>query len=212
MNRSEKVFRLVARELPGVAPCNDMLVVIPTELIFRGFLLETTTEKNRVYFWKVVAPLYRPMSGVILTYGDRISKGGEDLYVDKNSLDKSAAAIREMIVDEGHLEYLQKIQSPQDFLQHASWISDGSPILPRLDRALTRYLAGDEQQSFEAIRALRAEIDRLDKKRQEYVGLLVKQLALEIEERPTGLRSLLEQWVSENIERLGLEQSRHVSA
>jgi hypothetical protein len=211
MNRSARIFRMVARDLPGVSLCRDMLVVVPTEWIVRGFLLETTTEKDRIYFWRVVAPLYRPMTAVPLIYGDRISMGGEDIYIDRSAFEKSAAAIRSIIVEGGHLEYLQKIRTPLEFLQHASWVSDESPILPRLDRALTRYLVGDERQSFAVIKNLGSEIDRLDNKRQEYVGPLIKRVALEIEERPLGLKSLLEKWASENIERLGLQSSRNVS-
>jgi hypothetical protein len=82
MSRSTRIFRLIARDLPGVVLCKDMLVVVPTERILRGFLLETTTERDRVYLWKVVTPLYRPMRHVILDYSDRIPETGDDVYID----------------------------------------------------------------------------------------------------------------------------------
>src|SRR6266446_3414832 len=125
MSRSKTIFGVIAQDLPGVVLCKDMLVVVPTERILRGFLLETTTERDRVFLWKVVAPLYRPMTGVILTYGDRIPETGEDVYVERNARVKSAAAIRAIITNERHVEYLQTIRHPQDFLRHASWIGDG---------------------------------------------------------------------------------------
>ena len=47
MSRSKRIFGLIKKELPGVELCKDMLVVLPTEHILRGFLLEATIEKDR---------------------------------------------------------------------------------------------------------------------------------------------------------------------
>jgi hypothetical protein len=211
MSRSTRIFRLIARDLPGVVLCKDMLVVVPTERILRGFLLETTTERDRVYLWKVVTPLYRPMRHVILDYSDRIPETGDDVYIDRAAYEKSAAAIRAIIVGERHLDYLRAIRHPQDFLRHASWIKDGSPMLQRFDHTLTRYLVGDVRESVEALRALSVEVDQLDNRRQEYIGPLVKRAMHEIDTNPMGLTRLLDEWLNQNIETLGLRSARAIS-
>jgi hypothetical protein len=206
MNRSKKIFALVERSLPGVALCKDMLVVLPTEHILRGFLLETTTERDRVYLWRVVTPLYRPISSVILNYSDRIPERGE-VYINRDAYEKSAEAIH-AVISGRHIEYLQGIRHPQDFLRHASWIGDGSPILSRVDRALTYYLIGNVPQSIQSLRALEEEVDQLDARRQEYLRPLLKQVVHEIDVNPAGLTALLSEWENQNIERLGLQASR----
>jgi hypothetical protein len=205
MSRSRRIFRLIESTLPGVVLCKDMLVVTPTRHIVRGFLLETTTEKGRVYLWCVITPLHRPISSVILNYSDRIPETGE-IYIKPDALQESADHIRAII--EQHVAYLRSIETPADFLRHASWIVDGSPILSRIDRALALYLAGDTSRSAESLRALKAEADRLDARRREYIGPVLEQIvrALDIDAR--SVASLLEKWESENIERLGLQASR----
>jgi hypothetical protein len=152
------------------------------------------------------------MRYVILTYSDRIPETGQDVYIDRSAYEKSAAAIRAIIVGERHLEYLQTIRHPQDFLRHASWIKDGSPLLQRFDHALTRYLVGNVGQSVEALRALDAEIDQLDERRQLYLRPTSKQVLNEINTNPMGLTPLLDEWVNQNIETLGLQSSRGISA
>ncbi len=72
VSRSKRIFGLIKKELPDVELCKDMLVVLPTEHILRGFLIEATIEKGRIYLWRVVTPLHRPMRHVILNYSDRI--------------------------------------------------------------------------------------------------------------------------------------------
>ena len=68
MSRSRRLFRWIQKKLPGLVLCKSMLVVPPTEHIVRGFLLEATSEKDKVYLWKVVTPLLRPMRHVILNF------------------------------------------------------------------------------------------------------------------------------------------------
>jgi hypothetical protein len=206
MSRSKRVFRLIQKRLSGLVLCKDMLVVPQTEHIVRGFLLETTTEKNRVYLWRVVAPLYRPMSGVILNYSDRIPEDGE-VYIDRDDYEKSADRIC-AIISGRHIEYLQGIQRPKDFFQHTSWIGNDSPILNRLDRALTHYLLGNVQQAIDALRALDEEVDQLEARRQQYIGPLLKRAMRQIDRDPADLTALLDEWENQNVERFALGPSR----
>jgi hypothetical protein len=62
-----------------------MFVVLPTEHILRGFLIEATIEKDRIYFWRVATPLHRPMRSVFLDYSTRIPEGGLDIYVHRDA-------------------------------------------------------------------------------------------------------------------------------
>jgi hypothetical protein len=204
MSRSRRLFKLIEPTLPGVVLCKDMLVVTPTRHIVRGFLLETTTEKGRVYLWRVVTPLHRPIRSVILNYSDRIPETGE-IYIKPDALQQSADHIRAII--EQHVAYLRSIETTADFLRHASWIVDGSPILSRIDRALALYLAGDASRSAESLRALKAEADRLDARRREYIGPILEQIVRALDADAGSVAALLEKWESENIERLGLQAS-----
>jgi hypothetical protein len=206
MSRSKRIFRLIQKNLPGLALCKDMLVVPPTEHLVRGFLLEATSEKERVYLWRVVTPLLRPIRSVILNYSDRISGSKPELYIRKDAFEQSAQNIRNIV--SGHIEYLRGIRHPHDFLRHARWVVDGSPLLERFDKALVDYLIGNVQQSVRALRALDKEVDQWDARRQEYIGPLLKQVVREIDKDPAGLAALLTEWESQNVERLGLQPSR----
>lgn len=206
MSRSRRLFRLIQKKLPGLVLCKSMLVVPPTEHIVRGFLLEATSEKDRVYLWKVVTPLLRPMRHVILNFSARISGNEPELYVRRDAFEQSAETIRNIISE--HIEYLRGVRYPHDFLRHASWVVEGSPVLERFDQALIHYVIGNVQQSVKALRALDKEVDRWDAPRQQYIGPLLKQIVREIDEDPARLAAVLAKWESENIERLGLQASR----
>ena len=97
MSRSKRLFRWIQKNLPGLVLCKDMLVVPPTEHIVRGFVLEATSQKERVYLWKVVTPLLRPIGSVILNYSDRISGTEKELYIKKDAFEQSAENIRNII-------------------------------------------------------------------------------------------------------------------
>jgi len=206
MSRSKRLFSWVQKRLPGLTLCKDMLVVPPTGHIVKGFLLEATSEKERVYLWKVVTPLLRPMTSAVLDYSDRISGREPELYVRKDAFEESARKICDLI--SAQLERLRGIQHPHDFLRHAAWIQDGSPVLARFDQALMSYLAGNVGHSVDVLRALDAEVDQWDARRQQYIRPLLKRIVREIDKDPAGLTALLLEWESQNVERLGLQSSR----
>ena len=208
MSRSKKVFGLIKKELSGVELCKDMLVVLLTEHILRGFLIETITEKGRVYLWRVVMPLHQPMRSVILDYSARIPGTGEDVYINPNAYKESAARI--CIIISEHLEYLRNVRHPEDFLRHVGRRIGSSSISVRFDLALTYYRLGKVRQSEEILRALDVEVDQLDRKMRLPFHDIVKQAAHEIASNPTGLADLLNEWENRNIETLGLQPSRLV--
>lgn len=204
MSRSRTIFKRIAATLPDLMLCKDMLVVPPTRHLVRGFQLEATSEKGRVYLWRVVTPLYRRIGHVILDYSIRIPERGE-LYIKDPG--ESASLIGQIIKD--HIAYLRSVETPADFLRHASWIGEGSNILHRLDRALTLYLMGEMKLGMDLLRALKAEVDQLDERRREYVGPLLNEVVRAFEPGPAGLQVLLEQWENQNIQRFELQLTRH---
>jgi hypothetical protein len=200
------LFKRIQKKLPQLVLCKDMLVVPPTEHIVRGFLLEATSQKGRVYLWKVVTPLLRPMSSVVLNYSSRISGSEPELYIRDSAFEEAAEKVGEIVNE--HIEYLKEIRCPRDFLRHADWVVGRSPALARLDQALVRYIAGDVQQSVMALRALDEEVAQWDEQRRRYLGPLLKQIMREMNTDPERLQGLLVDWENANVEKLGLQPSR----
>lgn len=205
MSRSKRLFRRIARKLPGVVLCNDMLVVSPTEHILRGFLLENTMRKDEVYLWRVVTPLYRPMSRVFLDYSKRVPDG-EPVHVETQKIQKSADRVGGIIG--AHFEFLQALRTPQDFLSSVTWRIGSSGILFRFDLALTYYQIGDVRQAAGILQDLVHDLDQLEVRRRLPIDRLIKQAAQVIDRNPVGLAQLLDEWETENVETLSLQPSR----
>ena len=205
MSRSKKIFGLIARDLPGVVLCKDMLVVVPTQHIVRGFLLETTTEKDKIYLWRAITPLHRPMQHPFLDYSERIPNG-QKVFINRSAYQESADTIRSIITE--HIPFLRRILQPQDFLRHIEPKIRNRSILFRIDLALTYYLVGKRSQSIEIFRELDVEVDRLDEMQQQYVLPLVKRVVHEIDTNPRGLTPLLDEWETQNVEILELQPAR----
>jgi hypothetical protein len=135
-------IRLLHKSLPELPARFGMLVVPPTEHIFRCFVLETNfAEKGKAYLWRVVMPLYRPPCLLVLNYGERIL-GGKQLDLAETELDRS---INRMVraISEGERDYLKGICGPREFLETVDW--NRLPQSPnyRLDLALSYYLSGN---------------------------------------------------------------------
>jgi hypothetical protein len=205
MSRSQKLFGRIEKKVPDVVLCKDMLVVLPTQRILRGFLLETTIAKDMVYLWRVVTPLYRPMRRVRLDYSNRIPKG-ERLFVNRDAIGESAQMFCEIIA--GHIQFLRSVERPQDFLRHISpWIRNPS-INFRFDLALTYYLIGNVSEARQIILQLDAEIARLHRQTPYPVDRSIQEAARLIRSDDLKLKTVLEQWENQNVETLGLQQSR----
>ena len=92
MGIQRKTLQLIQRRLKGTQLCKDVLVVLPTEHILRGFLLDRTLYKDLYYLWRVITPLYMPANLLFLDYSKRISKGGY-LRLTREGLDETAERI-----------------------------------------------------------------------------------------------------------------------
>src|ERR1700687_420067 len=121
MGIQRKTLQLIQRRLKGTQLCKDVLVVLPTEHILRGFEFERTLSKDMYYLWRVITLLYRRANPVFLTYSDSISKCGY-LRLTREALDETAERIAS-IMSPGHLGYLRRVRGPKEFLKHVGWMA-----------------------------------------------------------------------------------------
>ena len=153
MSIKRKTLQLIQRRLKGTQLCKDVLVVLPTQHILRGFLFERTLSKDMYYLWRVVTPLYKPANPVFLTYSKRLSKGGY-LRLTREALDETAERIAS-IMSPGHLSYLRRVRGPKEFLKHVGWMAGNTMLNFRVDLALTHYLLGNVDQCIRILTACR---------------------------------------------------------
>ena len=208
---AKKVFELIARGLPALVCCKDMLVLAPTEGILRGFLLEMTGEKDMLYLWRVVTPLHRPMRDPILNYSQRINNG-EKVFIDRSDYRRSADAIHAII--SRHIEYLKGIRSQEDFLGHIAWMTGNSSFHFRYDLALSYFCTGRMEEAKGILRLLAMELDEPEKLRDEKMFKGMKQFnddvrlaALLAQGDPLQLADLIKRWEMQNIDTLALRPS-----
>lgn len=213
VSRSKRILGLIKKELLNAELCKDMLVVVPTEHILRGFLIEGTIEKERIYLWRVVTPLHRPMRHVILNYSDRIfPETGDDIYVNKETFDASVDLIRSLIIK--HMNYLQSIRRPEEFLGHIDWMMGNDSDHFLMDLALTYFRVGRADECRAIVRKLAQKVDREERADSNRFRLKnpfdddIRQAARAVQEGPEQLASLLDRWEMMNVETLGLQASR----
>ena len=202
---------MVARQVPGLVVCRDILVVAPTEHILRGFTLETTTERDHVYLWRVIMPLYVPVTRVFLNYSDRIPQG-EKVFIDRKAYDKAADVVRSIVVE--HIPFLQGMRGTQEFLQHISRMIGNPLILFRFHLATTYFLLGSLNQAQEILRAIRVELDQpyqrgleSDSPELKRHNDTMRHAARCIDSDPDEFRNLIDSWEKQSIETLGLGPS-----
>lgn len=139
MSMSRTALKLVQKSLPRFRLCKDMLVLPPTEHVLRAYEFERTPYKETFYLWRMVVPLYRPQSHLILNYSKRVPRG-DYVHLSKQSPRSSAAVITKIISDD--LPNLERIRTPHDFLDHISWMIGNDTPKFLFDLALTYFLAG----------------------------------------------------------------------
>ena len=199
MSIKRKTLQLIQRRLKGTQLCKDVLVVLPTEHILRGFAFERTLSKDMYYLWRVITPLYRPANPVFLTYSDRISKGGY-LRLTREGLDETAERIAS-IMSPGHLSYLRRVRGPKEFLKHVGWMAGNTMLNFRVDLALTHYLLGNVDQCVKILERLPLE-DLPPPFRVHIVPFFA-----ELRTSPADAASRLQAWERDTVERLGLAET-----
>jgi hypothetical protein len=199
MSIKRKTLQLIQRRLKGTQLCKDVLVVLPTEHILRGFLFERTLSKDMYYLWRVITPLYKPANPVFLTYSKRLSKS-RYFRLTRETLDETAEHIAS-IMSPGHLGYLRRVRGPKEFLKHVGWMAGNTSF--RVDLALTHYLLGNVDQCIKILERLPLE-DLPPPFRVHIVPFFT-----ELRTSPADAASRLQAWERENVERLGLAETRN---
>lgn len=197
MSIKRKTLQLIQRRLKGTQLCKDVLVVLPTEHILRGFLFERTLSKDMYYLWRVITPLYKPANPVFLTYSKRLSKS-RYFRLTRETLDETAEHIAS-IMSPGHLSYLRRVRGPKEFLKHVGWMAGNTSF--RVDLALTHYLLGNVDQCIKILERLPLE-DLPPPFRVHIVPFFT-----ELRTSPADAASRLQAWERENVERLGLAET-----
>jgi hypothetical protein len=197
MSIKRKTLQLIQRRLKGTQLCRDVLVVLPTEHILRGFLFERTLSKDMYYLWRVITPLYKPANPVFLTYSKRLSKS-RYFRLTRETLDETAEHIAS-IMSPGHLGYLRRVRGPKEFLKHVGWMAGNANF--RVDLALTHYLLGNVDQCIKILERLPLE-DLPPPFRVHIVPFFT-----ELRTSPADAAARLQAWERENVERLGLAET-----
>ncbi len=199
MGIQRETLRLIQGHLKGTRLCGDVLVVLPTEHLLRGFVFERTLEKEMYYLWRVVMPLYRPANTIILNYSKRISKG-DKFCLTRPGLNQTAKGIA-AAMSPGHLSYLRKVRGPREFLKHVSWMAGNTTVNFNMDLALTHYMLGNVGACVETFERMPLE-DLAPSFRDRIVPFVT-----ELRTNPADAASRVEAWERENIEKFGLGEA-----
>jgi hypothetical protein len=194
-----KTLRLIQRRLKGTQLCKDVLVVIPTEHILRGFLFDRTLSKDMYYLWRVITPLYMPANPIFLDYSKRMSKG-RYFRLTRETLDETAEHVAS-IMSPGHLSYLRRVRGPKEFLKHVGWMAGNTGLNFRVDLALTHYLLGNVDQCIKILERLPLEDLPLP------FRVHIVPFFAELRTSPAAAAARLQAWERENVERLGLAET-----
>ena len=212
MNKKQKVFDLVSRSLAPTVNTKKMLAVLPTHLYLKGFLLESTIEKNRYFLWKLVMPLYTPARFVDLSYGNRLANSKTILIEDRASSIKFAAEeVLQILTLEQSLDYLARINSPADFLAHVTDKLRNEVVPNQFDFAVTYFLLGMHAEVINLLQAAIAKAARVSedfrKRHEPTMTLFLRTL----QSNPESAIELIQEWRQANIETLGLQEAVRLS-
>jgi len=201
---AERALKILHRSLPELGMGNDLLFVPPVEHVLRCFVFEPDFRtKGAVCFWRVVMPLYRPPTYLILNYADRLL-GGEKVSVLEPDLPQTVDRLVR-VVSQGELDYLKGIQTPQDFLQKIDWSSLPSSPNYRMDLALTHYMAGNVPACREILEGV---VSAKLSPRWAKIVRLAQEMVEELKADPSALARRIEGWEAINIGWFRLESRR----
>jgi hypothetical protein len=199
MNIKRKTLQLIQRRLKGTQLCKNVLVVLPTEHILRGFMFERTLSKDMYYLWRVITPLYMPANPVFLDYSKRLSKS-RYFRLTRETLDETAEHIAS-IMSPGHLSYLRRVRGPKEFLKHVGWMAGNTMLNFRVDLALTHYLLGNVDQCIKILERLPLENLAAP------IRAHIVPFFTELQTSPADAASRLQAWERDTVERLGLAET-----
>jgi len=205
MSMSRRTLRLVQRALPQFRVCGDKLVLPPTKHILRGYKFERTPYKETFYLWRLVLPLYRFNSRLVLNYSERIPRG-EYVRLSREAPDQTSVEVTRIILDD--LPKLEPICEPRDFLECVGWmIGNDSPGF-LFDLGVTYFLIGRVHGAVSVLGEIPAEIDKnisMYERGSEgfehfsQMRRLAIQLAQDIRSNPAAASQTIRGWEQKNI-------------
>ena len=198
---------LIAREMGGVALCKDVLVLVPTGHILRGYFIDTTMERDQVYLWRLVQPLYSPLRGQTLAYSKRIPER-QKIYIDRNAYPESAQRV--CVEIDQDIDMLRALREPHDFLRHVAWMASSTNPRYHFDVALTHCRIGNWVHAHGLIQGLVTELGRLsdaDSRRTVMAPHLARALRA-IEAGSDAMTALLDEWTEENLAKAEAQKTR----
>jgi hypothetical protein len=192
---AERALKVLHKSLPDLRMGYKLLFVPPVEHILRCFAFETSVAmKGTAYFWRVVIPLYRPPTHLILNYADRLLVG-EKVSLLEPDLDQTVDRLVR-VISQGELDYLKGIQSPQDFLRQVDWSCRPTSPNYRLDLALTHYMTGNVPACLEILEQVVSA--KLSPRWSDNVRL-AQDVVKEMKVNPSALDRRIESWEASNI-------------
>lgn len=218
MSMSRTALKMVCKSLPHLRLCNDVLVLPPTEHILRGYEFERTPYKGTFYLWRMVVPLYRPQSHLILEYSERIPRG-DYVHLSRENPRESAAVVTKIISDD--LSNLERIRTPRDFLDHNSWMASAETPTYLFDLALTYHMVGSTDDAVATLEraGMAAEKTIAGFKKSDYFDSpviprmnkfcrTIRELAATLKSNPAKATEILSNWERTNIAQFDLTETR----
>jgi hypothetical protein len=205
MSMSRRTLKLVQKALPQLRLCKDKLVLPPTEHILRGYTFDRTPYKGTFYLWRLVLPLYRFDSRLVLNYSRRIPRG-EYVHLSREAPEESAVEIARIISED--MPKLELIRQPRDFLDYVGWMIGNERPSFLLDLGVTYFLIGRSHEAVSTLGEIPAEIDKnisLYERGSEgfehfsKMRRLAIQLAQDIRGNPAAAGQTISDWEQKNI-------------
>ena len=109
------------------------------------------------YLWRLVLPLYRFNSRLVLNYSQRVPRG-DYVHLSREAPEQSAVDVARIISED--MPKLEVIREPRDFLDYVGWmIGNESPAF-LLDLGVTYFLVGQSHEAVSVLGEIPAEIDK----------------------------------------------------
>lgn len=202
MSPSQQVFRNLQKALPGTLVSDDFLVLIPTGRFLRAFNLEKSFNDDEYFLlWGIVSALYSPTTYVYLNKCKR--RDNKPFHITTGKVDEASQQALE-IIEDGHLDYLRDLDTPEKFLQYIDSprpFSLSPSFSTRVDRALTHYMLGDVHECIKNLEEALAK----NVFPKSPVSIAVGAFLGDVRTNADGAARKIENWERENLATLGLE-------
>ena len=106
-----------------------------------------------------------------------------------------------------HLPSLEKLRAPHDFLEHIAWRSRSVATSVNIDLGLAHYLTGNVAKAADILQKTVRMVEAQEPKWRGPHAELAMFLRDQLEMNPDGLRTIIDGWRDQNVEKLNLSAS-----